>query len=86
MALMEAMASGLPCVVSKIRGNTDLINEHKSGKLVPAKDSEKWFKELKCLITNKDQLRNFAEYNRRKARDWSVKIINKKMQIIYLNV
>ncbi len=27
MALMEAMASGLPCIVSNIRGNTDLIEE-----------------------------------------------------------
>ena len=27
VALMEAMASGLPCIVSDIRGNTDLIEE-----------------------------------------------------------
>ncbi len=27
VALMEAMASGLPCIVSKIRGNVDLIDE-----------------------------------------------------------
>lgn len=28
VALMEAMASGLPCLVSKIRGNVDLIDEN----------------------------------------------------------
>lgn len=27
VAVMEAMASGLPCIVSKIRGNTDLVDE-----------------------------------------------------------
>ena len=27
VSLMEAMASGLPCIVSRIRGNTDLIDE-----------------------------------------------------------
>ena len=27
VSLMEALASGLPCVVGKIRGNTDLIDE-----------------------------------------------------------
>ena len=26
MSLMEAMALGMPCMVSKIRGNTDLID------------------------------------------------------------
>ena len=28
VAVMEAMASGLPCIVSKIRGNTDLVDEN----------------------------------------------------------
>ena len=28
---MEAMASGLPCVVSKIRGNTELIDDNING-------------------------------------------------------
>jgi glycosyltransferase involved in cell wall biosynthesis len=31
VALMEAMAAGLPCVASKIRGNTDLIKHNKGG-------------------------------------------------------
>ncbi len=30
-SLMEAMASGVPCVVSKIRGNTELINDNING-------------------------------------------------------
>ena len=33
VALMEAMSAGLPCVVSKIRGNVDLIEEGKGGYL-----------------------------------------------------
>ena len=31
VAVMEAMASGLPCVVSKIRGNTDLLENAEGG-------------------------------------------------------
>ena len=31
VALMEAMAAGLPCVVSNIRGNVDLIENSKGG-------------------------------------------------------
>lgn len=33
-SMMEAMASGLPCVASKIRGNVDLLEDEKSGYLV----------------------------------------------------
>lgn len=32
-SLMEAMASGLPCIASKIRGNTDLLNDTNCGYL-----------------------------------------------------
>ena len=31
VALMEAMACGLPCVVSKIRGNVDLVEKGVNG-------------------------------------------------------
>ena len=31
VALMEAMAAGLPCVVSRIRGNSDLIEDGRGG-------------------------------------------------------
>ncbi|MGO3360595.1 MAG: glycosyltransferase family 4 protein [Leuconostoc mesenteroides] len=34
VSLMEAMASGLPCIVSNIRGNSDLIQQGKGGWLV----------------------------------------------------
>lgn len=34
-SVMEAMAVGLPCIVSKIRGNVDLIEDGKGGFLVP---------------------------------------------------
>lgn len=33
VALMEALAIGIPCVASKIRGNVDLIKEGKNGEL-----------------------------------------------------
>lgn len=37
-SIMEAMASGLPCVVSNIRGNTDLLENTNSGFLCEATD------------------------------------------------
>ena len=45
VSLMEAMASGLPCIVSKIRGNVDLI-------LVPA-DTRKYLVDAFELLYTK---------------------------------
>ncbi|KWY17920.1 glycosyl transferase, partial [Enterococcus faecium] len=52
-SMMEAMASGLPCIASKIRGNVDLLVEGKGGYLVPAKDAELVAECLRELINNK---------------------------------
>ena len=41
VALMEAMACGLPCIVSKIRGNVDLISDSVGGYLFDVHDEIK---------------------------------------------
>lgn len=46
MALMEAMASGLPCLVSDIRGNRDLIVNGKGGYLLDSNEVDEWAKIL----------------------------------------
>ena len=48
-SLMEAMASGLPCVVSNIRGNTDLLENTNSGFLCEATDVLAYTKKIKKL-------------------------------------
>ena len=50
VALMEAMASGLTCVVSDIRGNTDLI-DNTIGNVVPARKSISWVKAIETMDT-----------------------------------
>ena len=37
-ALLEAMATGLPCIASDIAGNNNLIRDRHNGILVPPKD------------------------------------------------
>lgn len=52
VAVMEAMASGLPIVASKIRGNEDLISNNQGGYLIKPKDSEQVAKAIQKMIQN----------------------------------
>ena len=51
-SIMEAMASGLPCVVSNIRGNTDLLENTNSGFLCEATDVLAYTKKIKKLAND----------------------------------
>jgi L-malate glycosyltransferase len=49
-SLLEAMATGLPCVVSGIGGNTDLIEDGRTGRVVTPATPEAWSLALLDLI------------------------------------
>lgn len=49
-ALLEAMAAGLPCIATRISGNTDLIEEGINGLLVPPDNPEALARALASLL------------------------------------
>jgi glycosyltransferase involved in cell wall biosynthesis len=51
-ALLEAMACGLPCVVTRVGGNPEAINDGENGFLVPPEDDESAAKHLLFLLRN----------------------------------
>ena len=85
-SLMEAMASGLPCVVSNIRGNTDLIVDGHNGFLCPADDASAFCDALKTIISDSN-LRNLMRKNNLIAiKPFDVENVKKEMDIIYAAV
>jgi len=86
VALMEAMASGLPVVCSRIRGNTDLLIHKKGGFLVPPDDSEAYTKAFRRLLADKDLRMRFGAYNKERIKQNDREIIKRKMRKIYKNV
>ena len=79
VALMEAMAAGLPCVVSKIRGNVDLIKGGKGGYLCDPNnvDSFYWAFDRVKMDTS------MGEYNRNVMKMFDVNFVIEKMKRIY---
>lgn len=59
-SLLEAMATGLPCVVSGVGGNTDLIAPGSTGVLVPDPTPEAWSAALLTLINSPDEARRLG--------------------------
>ena len=79
VALMEAMASGLPCVVSHIRGNTDLIDEN-GGTLFNPHSIEDCQKSLQKVIFG--EAKKLGMYNLSKIKKFSLVAVNEQMDDI----
>lgn len=60
-SLLEAMATGLPCLASAIGGNTDLITEGETGLLLPADRPEAWSAALIALLRDPQRARRLGE-------------------------
>lgn len=84
-AIMEAMASGLPCIVSKIRGNVDLIDEN-GGILCDSKDIRLFSEAIDRLATDKKLRVKMGEHNIEVVRPYDVDNIKKEMKNIYEEV
>ncbi len=83
VSVMEAMGSGLPCVVSNIRGNTDLIDDNKGGYLCFPSDVTSFTASIKYLIASEEKRIAFGEYNQQKIKGFSVGTVMDKTKEIY---
>lgn len=82
VSIMEAMASGLACAVSDIRGNVDLIDEEKGGFLFSPESSESLCEILEKL-KDKNLRAKQGEYNRKKVEAFCSQKVCQMMKEIY---
>jgi L-malate glycosyltransferase len=75
-SLLEAMATALPCVVSGIGGNTDLIVDGQTGRLVTEPTAEAWSKTLLELVENPSDARRLGRAARRRIdREFALGVV-----------
>ena len=80
VALMEAMACGIPCIVSKIRGNVDLINNSINGYIFDLSKCSDITKYVENIIQN-----NCSFYSKNEdIKQYDIKSILSQMRHIYL--
>lgn len=83
VALMEAMASGLPCVVSSIRGNTDLIEDGCGGFLCAAQDADAFETAIGQLAADAELRQRMGCFNRERIRAFDSSVVEREMMRIY---
>ncbi len=84
VSLMEAMASGKPCLCGKIRGNVDLIEEGAGGFLFDSKDESSIARAINSMTSasSADRL-SMGQYNKAKIQQFDRSLVDEKMQEIY---
>ena len=63
-ALLEAMACGVPSVVSRVGGNPEAITDSESGFLVPVEDHQTAAERMLFLLRNPDQAKQIGDAGR----------------------
>ena len=82
VAVMEAMANGLPVICTKIRGNTDLIEDNKGGYLFNPAEQETAYRALKNIMESSNR-KSMGLYNLKKAEGLDIKAVLEVMRRIY---
>lgn len=83
---MEAMAAGLPCIVSDIRGNSDLIDDGNGGFLVKPTEVSEYSKALVKLKEDPTLRKKMSEYNKEKIKCFDINIIEKKLLEVFKKI
>ena len=83
VALMEAMAAGIPAVCGKIRGNVDLITHGIEGVLAEPEDSKAFAEAIVELKKNPDKAMFYRKNAKKKIRGFSVEVVDGEMREIY---
>ncbi len=84
-SIMEAMACGLPCLISNIRGNSDLIQEDIGGYLLDPNDIDGFAYAIEKCIRQPELRRKMKNNNINKIKDFSIDIVVDKLIDIYKN-
>lgn len=84
LALLEAMAHGLPCVVSHVAGNSEVVLDGYNGLLVPPGSAEQLAAAIKCLLGNKQERDRMGRNARQKVQEFDVDTLMAQLKTVLL--
>lgn len=95
MAVMEAMAVGLPVIATRIRGITDLLEHVKGGYLADDWEPENYAVKVRRMfserggrsdVSREHRRQEMGQWNRKKVQGFALPVVEEKMRKIYQSV
>lgn len=83
---LEAMASGLPCLVADAAGSKSLVTHNVNGFLIPVEDEEKFLESAEALATNKELRKRMGEASLERSKNYTWSKINSGLLKCYTEV
>lgn len=85
-SMMEAMACGLPCIASSIRGNVDLLENGVGGYLNSVNDIDGFAKSIITIANDYEVRKKMMKNNLNRIKNYDVEIVKKEIEKIYKEV
>ena len=85
-SMMEAMASGLPCVASAIRGNVDLIENGVNGFVCPTDDVDGYATAIAKIASDPVIRETMRSNNLEKIKQYDITVVEQEIRTIYADV
>jgi len=87
IVLLEAMASGVPVIVTASGGPLDFIKSNVNGVLVPGRDAKAIASEISSLLSNRDKARTIAIEGRKTVeKQFNIKKIVNEIDDLYYSI
>ncbi|MFO7847820.1 MAG: glycosyltransferase, partial [Balneolaceae bacterium] len=83
---LEAMASGLPCLVADAQGSKSLVKHDYNGFIVPVEKKEAFYRRAKELVENKELRKEMASHSLERSFDFTWEKINSRLLDNYRSV
>jgi len=66
--VLEAMASGLPVIATRVSGNDEVVVDGETGLLVPVADVDEMYRAMKTMIEDRSIARRLGQCGLERAR------------------